>query len=801
MGQDGTTAWNDDGDGIREPGEDTWTTVEVSFRGHAYFVDARYYFLDMQALVDAGWLQKVPASASSDNVPGGAGSYTFYIDHEGKVQTLFAHFPKIQGFVQDIQGPGEPVPTPNIPGNTRPTALITSPSDGSTFPSSSSIRFTGTGLDGEDGQLSGNSLVWTSSINGQIGIGSPLDASLSVGDHVITLKAKDSGGAFDTASINVSVNSPTPFNSRPVASISAPAGNVTFLTSDSITFTGSAFDAQDGQLSGDALVWTSNIDGQIGIGGSFSASLSAGNQIISLLATDSQGDIGTATVTITVNEAPTNEAPTASINIPDDVFVYLTTDTISFAGTGSDAEDGSLSGSFLVWTSDLDGTIGDGESINISLSAGIHLITLTATDSQGATGNESISITVGPPPGNDAPTASINTPDDVFNYLTTDTINFTGTGSDPEDGELTGFSLVWRSSLAGQIGTGTSISLSLGGGNHTITLTATDSLGSTGSHSINLTVNLPPTASISDPDDGFTFLTTETIDFSGSGLDAEDGVLTGASLVWSTNLTGQIGTGTSISVSHDAGAHTITLTATDNQGVSATASIDTNINTQPSASINIPGDGSTFQASESIGFAGSGSDAEDGDLTGQVGTPHQGRAGQIGTGTSIIVSLGAGSHIVTLTATDSQGAVGSASINLTVTPASDEEVTFQKGDGQGDVSETDDAYMESDDEDDNFGDRRSLNVDGRPHNHAVLKFPNIFGNGAGQIPLGSTINSATLTLRVSNTTNEDPTVYRIIESWKESEVTWDEQRDDVNWSDEGAAGRAPTRPRRLADSR
>ena len=45
------------------------------------------------------------------------------------------------------------------------------------------------------------------------------------------------------------------------------------------------------------------------------------------------------------------------------------------------------------------------------------------------------------------------------------------------------------------------------------------------------------------------------------------------------------------------------------------------------------------------------------------------------------------------------------------------------------------------------------------------------------------------------------TVYRIIESWKESEVTWDEQRDDVNWSDEGAAGRAPTRPRRLADSR
>ena len=568
------------------------------------------------------------------------------------------------------------MPTPNIPGNTRPTASITSPANGSTFPPSSSIRFTGSGLDSEDGQLSGNSLVWTSIITGQIGIGSPIDASLSVGDHVITLKAKDSAVAFDTASINVSVNSSTPFNSRPVASISAPAGNVTFLTSDSITFTGSAFDAQDGQLSGNALVWTSNIDGQIGTGESFSASLSAGNQIISLLATDNHGDIGTATVSITVNQAPTNEAPTASINIPDDVFVYLTTDSISFAGTGSDAEDGSLSGSSLVWTSDLEGTIGDGESISISLSAGIHLITFTATDSLGATGNESISITVNPPPGNDAPTASINTPDDVFNYLTTDTINFTGTGSDPEDGELTGLSLVWRSSLAGQIGTGTSISLSLGGGNHTITLTATDSLGATGSHSINLTVNLPPTASIGDPDDGFTFLTTETIHFNGSGLDAEDGVLTGASLVWSSNLAGQIGTGTSISVSLDAGAHTITLTATDSQGVSGTASINTNVdpapvNNPPSASINIPDDVFTFLTTDTINFAGTGSDAEDGNLTGSSLVWSSNLAGQIGTGTSINVSLGAGIHTITLTATDSLGAAGSESINITVsTPPS-----------------------------------------------------------------------------------------------------------------------------------
>jgi len=91
-------------------------------------------------------------------------------------------------------------------------------------------------------------------------------------------------------------------------------------------------------------------------------------------------------------------------------------------------------------------------------------------------------------------------------------------------------------------------------------------------------------------------------------------------------------------------------------------------------------------------------------------------------------------------------------------------------------------------DDDNFGARRSLNVDGRPHNHAILKFPNIFGNGADQIPLGSTINNAALTLNVSNSTDRDPTVYRIIESWTESEVTWSSRSDDVEWSNDGADG-------------
>ena len=87
--------------------------------------------------------------------------------------------------------------------------------------------------------------------------------------------------------------------------------------------------------------------------------------------------------------------PTATITSPSDGTVYTEGDSITFGGSGSDAEDGDLTGSSLVWTSSIDGEIGMGESFTTSdLSVGTHVIILTAIDSLGTTGNESLSITI-----------------------------------------------------------------------------------------------------------------------------------------------------------------------------------------------------------------------------------------------------------------------------------------------------------------------------------------------------------------------------------------------------------------------
>ena len=88
-----------------------------------------------------------------------------------------------------------------------PTVTITGPNDFSTHIQGDVIQFTGRAEDAEDGALSGDSLVWTSSIDGRIGTGASLKKLISAGQHTITLTATDSKGAAASASITVIVSS------------------------------------------------------------------------------------------------------------------------------------------------------------------------------------------------------------------------------------------------------------------------------------------------------------------------------------------------------------------------------------------------------------------------------------------------------------------------------------------------------------------------------------------------------------------------------------------------------------------
>lgn len=118
------------------------------------------------------------------------------------------------------------------------------------------------------------------------------------GSFTVILTVTDNLGATATASEVIRVLPP---NNSPIATITSPADNSIFPQGDVITFSGNGFDPEDGPLTGASLIWVSNIDGQIGIGDSFSRNdLSIGTHTITLRAIDSQGATGSASIQVIV---------------------------------------------------------------------------------------------------------------------------------------------------------------------------------------------------------------------------------------------------------------------------------------------------------------------------------------------------------------------------------------------------------------------------------------------------------------------------------------------------------------------
>ena len=92
---------------------------------------------------------------------------------------------------------------------------------------------------------------------------------------------------------------------------------------------------------------------------------------------------------------------------------------------------------------------------------------------------------------NNAPTVTISAPADGTSVPSGSVVDFTGTATDTEDGDLTA-ALAWSSDIQGALGSGGSPSAALVDGVHTITATVTDSGAKTGSDAIVITVGSTP---------------------------------------------------------------------------------------------------------------------------------------------------------------------------------------------------------------------------------------------------------------------------------------------------------------------
>jgi predicted CXXCH cytochrome family protein len=183
-------------------------------------------------------------------------------------------------------------------------------------------------------------------------------------------------------------------NTPPTVVISLPVTNSTFVQGTNITFSGTASDLQDGDISTN-IQWSSSINGNLGTGASVSTSgLNIGIHTITARVTDSGGLIGRATIRISISDAAGNVPPDVIIISPVNGATFTQGTTVTFIGSATIPTNGNIS--HLIQWFDGATSIGTGSSFGLNtLSAGTHTITARATDSGGRVGTDSITITMG----------------------------------------------------------------------------------------------------------------------------------------------------------------------------------------------------------------------------------------------------------------------------------------------------------------------------------------------------------------------------------------------------------------------
>lgn len=426
-------------------------------------------------------------------------------------------------------------------------------------------------LDLEDAESPSDDLSWDfayASTNFDVGlVGKTLTVTgVAEGDGTILLTLTDWDGDTAIQNLQVEVLKEELENQPPVVTITAPQDGALFEEDTLIQFRGTVVDPEQGVLQGS---WTSNSDGFLGSGNVLTKKLSVGTHVITFSATDSQGLSDQGSITIVVKEKePENQSPIVTIVKPQDGATFTDQDSIHFVGAVVDDFDTAL---IPNWHSSIDGDLGNGLAIYNTLSVGTHRITLRATDSEGLTGKDTITLTVDEAEEpNDLPEVTILFPATNSIFTETDTITFEGKAVDDEDGVLIPH---WYSSKDGFLGSGNTITNQLSVGTHTITLAATDTGGLTGKDTITLYIeedeepeNKAPVVTITSPADGTTVQEGTSIHFTGTAIDPEEGTLIGS---WYSHKDGFLGNGNSLEKVLSIGNHTITFKAADSEGLSS----------------------------------------------------------------------------------------------------------------------------------------------------------------------------------------------------------------------------------------
>jgi len=568
--------------------------------------------------------------------------------------------------------------TVNKGGNIPPTANA-GPDQVIQLPTSSAT-LSGSGTD-TDGSIA--SYTWNiasgpaGSTITATGSASTTITGLVQGVYQLTLSVKDNAGATSLDTVKITVNAAVA-NKNPVAKAGADI-TITLPTS-STTLNGSGSSDPDGTIASYAWV---KIGGpsQFVIASSNAAttavsSLTAGIYDFQLKVTDDKGLTALDTVKVIVNAAPVNRPPVA--NAGANISITLPTSTASLNGSASSDPDGSLSG--YAWTQ-ISGpgtaTIAAPGTATTAISGlvkGTYSFQLKVTDNSGATGLDSVQVTVNaaanqPPVANPGNSRSITLP---VNSTTLD-----GSLSTDADGTITsyGWAQVSGPSTAGLSAPSSAVSTASGliAGQYVFELSVQDNAGAVSKAQVKVTVTAagtqPPVAN-AGADQSITLpVNSATIDGS-----ASTGSIT--SYTW----TEQSGPST-VSLSNTAintlnnlvaGTYIFRLTVKDNASATSTDSVIIRVNAAvnkapvanagPSLNISLPVNSAQLDGTQSYD--------PDGTIAAyswsMISGPNTPALTGGSTAQASVSNLAAGQYTFQLTVTDNAGATASAQVKINV---------------------------------------------------------------------------------------------------------------------------------------
>jgi gliding motility-associated-like protein len=495
-------------------------------------------------------------------------------------------------------------------------------------------------------------------------------SSLIAGAYIFRLTVTDNLGETAYHDVNVVVQ-PEVVNQSPVADAGSDALVILPITQTTINGAGSDNDGTIAtyswsQVGGAAASLTGQNTASLQVTG-----LALGSYFFRLTVTDNRGASHFDEVKITVTS--TNTKPTA--NAGDDIFINLPTTTTVVNGGGVDVDGTIVSYAWSLVTGAATLTNETTSSVSVSgLAAGVYNLRLTVTDNGGEIGTDEVKITVNSI--DLAPTALAG--DNKSITLPTNSINLTGSGTDPE-GPVVAY--LWEK-LTGPSATLTNPNNSVVTvtvtvqGTYVFRLTVTDNGGNTDFDDVELVVNAatvprPPTANAGT--NQTLTLPLNSTQLQGSGTDPDGAI---ASYQWikfsgpAAVLTNENTSVVSVS-SLIEGTYVFRLTVTDNSGLTATSDVTVNVfpqtvNQTPTA--NAEGNKALTLPTNSITLFGSGSDA-DGIITTYAWTKLEGPAATLINATTPNLSLTGlveGAYVFRLTVTDNNLATGTDDVILTV---------------------------------------------------------------------------------------------------------------------------------------